>query len=452
MVPGLDEQTMKEQFIGRSSADALGYGERAGSELTLVERWRLALHFARNTLGLLRHHAREAQEYASAVAGLLARAQCAEALTPDELDDLLTDANDLVVTGWYIGGRNVMAVQIWTAMASKVGRTDANQVTTADGILASTATLGGVRMLATAAKQDAAVQAALRTPGDDVEGAVRAASQDFALLLDEALRTFGHRGPGECELANSTWSDRPDRLLRAVARELSAGSRQAVAPTTMTMSKPGRPALQRAIRAQVVREEARDHLVRVTHALRRLARERGRRLVDMGLLAEQDDVWFLTFSELRRPPKEVRTLVVRRREERARLADVPFPPLVLGTWGAPQALRHRAGDVLMGVGASAGCFKGRVRVVDSDSVDDLEPGEVLVASTTDVGFTASFGFAGAVVVDIGGLMSHSAIVAREFAIPAVVDARNASTGLRTGDLVVVDGREGTVTLIAQATL
>ncbi len=79
--------------------------------------------------------------------------------------------------------------------------------------------------------------------------------------------------------------------------------------------------------------------------------------------------------------------------------------------------------------------------------DELEPGEILVTSVTDTGWTPFFGVAAAVVTDIGGLMSHASIVAREFGIPAVVGATGATERLRDGQLVEVDGTAGTITVV-----
>lgn len=82
--------------------------------------------------------------------------------------------------------------------------------------------------------------------------------------------------------------------------------------------------------------------------------------------------------------------------------------------------------------------------------DDIEPGDILVASVTDTGHTAMFAYAAAVITDIGGSASHAAIVAREFGIPCVVDTKTATTSLSDGQLVRVDGAAGTVTLLASA--
>ena len=95
-----------------------------------------------------------------------------------------------------------------------------------------------------------------------------------------------------------------------------------------------------------------------------------------------------------------------------------------------------------GIGVSGGRVRGRVRVVQAETIDDLQPGEILVAKVTDVGYTPAFAYAAAVVTELGGPMSHAAIVAREFGVPCVVNARGAASRLTTGTLVEVDGGDG----------
>jgi phosphoenolpyruvate synthase/pyruvate phosphate dikinase len=90
--------------------------------------------------------------------------------------------------------------------------------------------------------------------------------------------------------------------------------------------------------------------------------------------------------------------------------------------------------------------RGTVRIL-SHPDDDFEPGEVLVANVTDTGWTPFFGCAAAIVTNVGGPMSHAAIVAREFGIPAVVNTMTATQRLRNGQLVEVDGTAGTVRII-----
>ena len=108
------------------------------------------------------------------------------------------------------------------------------------------------------------------------------------------------------------------------------------------------------------------------------------------------------------------------------------------------------GQTMHGLGVSGGRIRGRVRIVNQHTIDDLEPGEVLVAEVTDVGYTPAFTYAGAVVTNLGGPMSHAAIVAREFGVTCVVDARHATQRLPDGAMVEVDGSTGEIRLLDAA--
>jgi phosphohistidine swiveling domain-containing protein len=105
------------------------------------------------------------------------------------------------------------------------------------------------------------------------------------------------------------------------------------------------------------------------------------------------------------------------------------------------------GQILKGVGVCGGRVRGRVRIVRPETIDDLESGEILVAEVTDVGYTAAFSYAGAVVTELGGPMSHAAVVAREFGIPCVVDVHDATRRLSPGALIEVDGTSGEIQVV-----
>jgi phosphohistidine swiveling domain-containing protein len=94
--------------------------------------------------------------------------------------------------------------------------------------------------------------------------------------------------------------------------------------------------------------------------------------------------------------------------------------------------------------------RGRVRIVRPETIDDLQPGEILVAEVTDVGYTAAFCYAAAVVTELGGPMSHAAVVAREFGFPCVVDVHGATKALPSGALVEVDGATGEICVLELA--
>jgi phosphohistidine swiveling domain-containing protein len=260
-------------------------------------------------------------------------------------------------------------------------------------------------------------------------------------MLDDVLTRYGHRGPGETELANRVYADDPALLLDAVAKSVERpdavdAERQALPPRARWL-------VRRTVAASERRERARDAVVLLTHALRRTTRALGRQLVASGALADPSDVFHLRRHELAAPPSDAETVVTRRRKERDRLAGLGLPVVMDGPW-TPSA----TGPVkrLQGIAASGGTAVGRVRVV-RDSLVDLQPGEILVARVTDVGWTPFFAVAGAVVTDAGGLMAHAAVVARELGIPAVVGTSVASEALVDGQLVEVDGSTGTVTVL-----
>jgi phosphohistidine swiveling domain-containing protein len=183
--------------------------------------------------------------------------------------------------------------------------------------------------------------------------------------------------------------------------------------------------------------------------MRRLAREQGRRLAERTAISSADDVFYLTADELFAPPPDAPGTVLRRRAERDRLAALRMPIAFVAPWEPePDAAPVRAGDVLTGVPAAAGRARGTVRVVAPETAHRLEPGEVMVTQVTDVGYTPLFGHAAAIVTDIGGTMSHAAVVAREFGIPAVTDTADGTARLADGMVVEVDGSAGTVTVVA----
>lgn len=115
----------------------------------------------------------------------------------------------------------------------------------------------------------------------------------------------------------------------------------------------------------------------------------------------------------------------------------------------PAANPAPASQTLKGYAGAAGRVEGSVRILaNPEEGEKLEPGEILVAATTNIGWTPLFPKAAAIITDIGAPLSHAAIVARELGIPAAVGCRNATTRLKTGDKVLVDGGQGVVQILA----
>jgi pyruvate,water dikinase len=199
---------------------------------------------------------------------------------------------------------------------------------------------------------------------------------------------------------------------------------------------------------------------------RRRFLELGRRLRDLGVIAEPEDVFFLHYDEGRGafgkgPAVPLGTLVEERRATLALQAgmDPPrcLPPAGDPAWGKapvwPVNLRALCGDEagdrwsLSGIAASPGRRSGRARVCASlAAAARLQPGDILVVAKATPEWTPLFATAAAFVADVGAATSHSAIVAREFGIPAVVGTQRATHAIRDGDFVTVDGSAGTVHL------
>jgi phosphohistidine swiveling domain-containing protein len=232
-----------------------------------------------------------------------------------------------------------------------------------------------------------------------------------------------------------------------VAKSLDTPARpQANRPTIRRRARPVALLAAHHVRDREVR---RDRMVRAIWLLRSLLRELGRRLVDSGVIETVDDVFYLLVDELDALPADVSGLVARRRAEQSRLAGVAPPAVFSGDWraAAGEATVLVSGQALTGVGVSGGRVQGRVRIVTPETIDDLQAGEILVAEVTDVGYTAAFAYAGAVVTELGGPMSHAAVVAREFGIPCVVDVHDATRRLAPGALIEVDGTSGTIQVL-----
>lgn len=209
--------------------------------------------------------------------------------------------------------------------------------------------------------------------------------------------------------------------------------------------------------------------------LRRDLRELGRRLVDAGALSERDDVFWLTRDEASElagrldaePGSEASGLDcgqlaarIAQRRQVWRGQRLVRPPQLLPQTGAVRlwqrwmpAREGQSGDVLKGIGGSGGVVTAPARLIrGTDDFAAMRPGEILVASITTPAYTPLFALAAGVVTDVGGPLSHSSIVAREYGIPAVLGTGSATERITDGQLVTVDGTAGEVRLTSEAAL
>ncbi len=192
-------------------------------------------------------------------------------------------------------------------------------------------------------------------------------------------------------------------------------------------------------------------------AVRRMLREVGQRLVAAGRIAEIDDVFWLEYAELEGdtiPPDAVTLRKAKWEKERRVIPPVMLPAekgaRLLGfdlSGAMPAKSGQSDGDTIRGVGSSPGRVTGVARVIQGpDEFAEMKPGDILVAKATTPAWTPLFALAAGIVTDVGGPLSHSSIVAREYRIPAVLGTGVATARIRKGQQIVVDGDAGTVTL------
>jgi pyruvate,water dikinase len=313
---------------------------------------------------------------------------------------------------------------------------------------------------------------------DELEQAVHAGTtpEAFRTRWERFIARYGHRGPGEIDVANPRYRDRPRALLSQLLGVTSAEDPESLPHAVHARSQRERREAYEALvpRAQArgwlagqrfgslyrvvealggLRETPKFVLVRALDRVRRRALAEGEALRTQGRLDAREDVFALGFDALTRGARDasvdLRALV---RAHRASVRQSPrgeVPRLIdsRGRILRPAPTPPRAGE-LGGHAISAGVVRGPVKVLHAPDEKPLLPGEVLVARATDPGWTPLFVNAAAVVLEVGGMMQHGALVAREYGKACVAGVERATELLRDGELVEVDGSAGVVRRVA----
>ncbi|MGF9648673.1 PEP/pyruvate-binding domain-containing protein [Pseudarthrobacter oxydans] len=320
--------------------------------------------------------------------------------------------------------------------------------------------------------------------------------QEWRFAFQEHLDLYGH-AVYNLDFASPVAADDPSALLETVKfylrgqgtdpherqRELTERRESLTEQMAGRLGPRRRAAFLRLLRwAQEmapIREDALADVGLAWPLLRRMLLELGQRLVDSGVIASPDDVFWLRHQELGSAvdfglaaPGVRAAVVISGAARPVRAAAVEERRMLWRGWvkaAAPQMLpesrwmerafgsmmpagsQHQRGDVIKGVGASSGRVSAPARVLAGpQDFGQMEPGDVLVARITTPAWTSLFAMASAVVTDVGGPLSHSSIVAREYGIPAVLGTGVATQRLATGQQILVDGDAGTVTIERQA--
>lgn len=437
---------------------------------------------------LLRHSAKRSERLGAAMReqSRLALAALASADNEDEIARIasgLVDGLAALVDAVAFSGVAMIVHGQFVAAASRHFGADgpalANRLLAGQGGVSSAEAGLALAGLGRAGRATPAVADALRSSAAWAEvrprvEALGADGEEFLREWDAFMAEHGHHAYGELELATPRWSESPDSVLATVTGLLDIPAaddilsahaehgRRAAEEEARALGELGPLArarfrwLLKVARAGArTRENVKSDGVRVLAATRRALLALGEAMADRGVFDAPDDIMFLSWGEVvpaRSGELDARGLTKARRAEYDRNRELTPPPVVIGEWdglqASPDLETPYEPDELTGLGVAAGVARGPARVVRSlASAERVLPGEVLVAPVTDPGWTPLFIPAAAIVVDMGGMLSHGSIIAREYGIPGVVNVGPGTTVIRTGDIVEVDGSRGVVRIV-----
>lgn len=301
-------------------------------------------------------------------------------------------------------------------------------------------------------------------------------AQAFIEQLKRFLARHGHRCPNELELLNPRWAEAPEQVVELVNQYLqvdesanpiaaeerqqrrSAEARVAIEARLDPVRRAlFRTLLNRARRAITVRDNLRYYMVKLYFPMRKLYAQLGQRWAERGWLTQADDIFFLTVSEIQHmiedeaaptSPADLQACVANRRLAYHYWFTVT-PPDAIGPDGMPLVEEEKQQRILKGIGASNGRVRGRARIVqDLREAMRLTSGDILVTRATDPGWTPVFPLVSGIVLEIGGQLSHGAIVAREYGLPAAINVPGAMRSIQDGQMIEIDGTTGQVFLDA----
>ena len=293
----------------------------------------------------------------------------------------------------------------------------------------------------------------LRNPAS---GAVGKRFKDF-------MAHHGHRGYRELCVRSKAWHDEPEALVKTMQASVAARLNPAYeakhsedidwAAESWLLRK----TLPKAHDAIRLREQTKSDLVLVTYKLKCGYRYLGSLLAKRGLLDDADLVFFMSREELsafcREPNEEMAALTIKRRrtiefQERLEFEDIYVGPAVPSE---RQVLHTGKDGEYVGRPVSCGVVEGRARVATTlEQAAELQPGEILISHITDIGWTPYFSLIGGLATDVGSAVSHGAVIAREYGLPAIVNLRVATKVINTGDLVRLDADKGILTKLENA--
>ena len=294
----------------------------------------------------------------------------------------------------------------------------------------------------------------------------------FLSAWDEFIHKFGCRGPMEMEIANPKYGDDLALAIRQIATIAKSGGtfdprkihqkhveEREAAYATLHAQLKGRKRrrLERCYRNIVefggTRDTPKHHIMMISKRVRERLLAQADKLIEAGRLDRREQIFELTFDDLEEAARDPTLDLRARRRESSRVyhkvkASVRhFPPLIDSRGRILRPIKPSVAGELSGFAVSPGVATGRVKILDNPTEKDVMPGDVLVAYTTDPGWTPLFINTAAVVLEVGGELQHGALIAREYGKPCVAGIDQVTTKLHDGEIIEVDGNSGVVRLI-----
>jgi pyruvate,water dikinase len=291
------------------------------------------------------------------------------------------------------------------------------------------------------------------------------------------LDKYGMRCVGEIDITRPRWSERPTTLVPIILgniknfepgagqRRFEQGRQEAwkkeqellerlrVLPDGERKAKEAKRMIDRVRTFIGYREYPKYGMVSRYFVYKQALLEEAERLVQAHVLREKEDIFYLTLQELHDVVRtnQVDEQLIRQREDAFRPYQALTPPRVLTSDGEVIAGAYRRDDLpagaLVGLPVSAGTIEGRARVILDMAEADLEAGDILVTAYTDPSWTPLFVAIKGLVTEVGGLMTHGAVIAREYGLPAVVGVEHATQLIRDGQRIRVHGTDGYVEIL-----
>ena len=291
------------------------------------------------------------------------------------------------------------------------------------------------------------------------------------------LNKYGMRCAGEIDITRTRWSEKPTTIIPMILsninnfkpnksnRKFEQGQRVALKkqqelldrlkqlPDGEQKAKETKRRIDLIRNFSGYREYPKYGMVNRYFVYKQALLKEAEQLVQVGVIHEKEDIYYLTFEELREVVRtnKLDNEIISKRKDEYKLYEKLTPPRVITSGGEIIAGEYKRenlpAEAIVGLPVSSGVIEGRARVILNMEDADLEDGDILVTSFTDPGWTPLFVSIKGLVTEVGGLMTHGAVIAREYGLPAVVGVENATKLIKDGQRIRLHGTDGYIEIL-----